>query len=258
VYRVIPGLSTPAPGFAEQLVGMKRDEDKEFKLKLPENYPDGELAGKEVMFKVKVVEVKKEQLPEINDDLAKGVAPDIKTLDSLRKRIAADLKKRAEEKARLEHEERVIDAVVSKSEVKFPLILMDMEVDRMIDQELRRWQMAAKSREEYIEKLKGASEEELRYEFEPYANQRVTKSLVLGEVVKAEKIEVGDAEIDAKIERMTENIGPKKEEQQKFLNNPQSRQQIKQMLLTQKTVQRLVEIAKGSGKEIKKGKKEAK
>jgi trigger factor len=118
--------------------------------------------------------------------------------------------------------------------------------------------MAAKSREEYIEKLKGASEEELRYEFEPYANQRVTKSLVLGEVVKAEKIEVGDAEIDAKIERMTENIGPKKEEQQKFLNNPQSRQQIKQMLLTQKTIQRLVEIAKGSRKKIKKGKKEAK
>jgi FKBP-type peptidyl-prolyl cis-trans isomerase (trigger factor) len=133
-----------------------------------------------------------------------------------------------------------------------------MEVDRMINQELQRWQMAARSREEYLERLKRTPAEELRLEFEPYAIQRVIKSLVLGEVVNAEKIEVGEAELVAEIERMTENAGQKKEEQQKFLNTPQSRQQIKQMLLTQKTIQRLVEIAKGSRKKIKKGKKEAK
>ncbi len=257
-YQVLPDSTLPAPGFAEQLLGMKRDKEKEFKLKLPEDYPDSEQAGKEVLFRVKVVEVKKERLPEINDDFAKEVAPDIATLDSLRERITINLKQRAEEKARIEHEERVIDAVVSKSEADFPQVLVDMEVDRMINQELRRWQMAARSPEEYLERLKRTPAEELRREFQPYATQRVTNSLVLGKVVKADKIEVSDAEIDAEIERMTANTGPQKEEQQKFLNSPQSRQQIKQMLLTQKTIQRLVEIAKGSRKKIKKGKKEAK
>ena len=257
-YRVLPDSAFPVPGFAEQLLGMKRDEEKDFKLKLPENYSNSELAGKEVLFKVKVIEVKKEQLPEINDDLAKGVVPGIETLDSLRERIAADLKKRTEEKARLEYEERVIDAVVKKSEVDFPQVLVDMGVDRMINQELQRWRMEAGSREEYLERLKRTPAEELRYECEPYAIQRVTRSLVLGEVIKAEKIEVSDTEIDAEIERMTENAGPKKEEQQKFLNNPQSREQVRQLLTTQKTIQRLVEIAKGSGKKIKKGIKEAK
>ncbi len=257
-YQVLPDSSFPALGFAEQLLGMKRDEEKEFKLKLPEDYPDSEQAGKEVLFRVKVVEVKKERLPELNDDFAKGVAPGVETLDSLREQIAADLKKRTEEKARLEYEERVIDAVAKESRVEYPPILVDMEVDRMINQELRRWQMAARSREEYLERLNRTPVEELRRELHPYATQRVTKSLVLGEVVKAEKIEVNDAEIDAEIERMTENAGQKKEEQQKFLNSPQPREQVRQLLTTQKTIQRLVEIARGSRKKIKKGKKEAK
>lgn len=257
-YQVLPDSTLPVPGFAEQLLGMKRDEENEFKLKLPENYPDSEQAGKEVLFRVKVVEVKEERLPKLNDDFAKEVASDVQTLDSLREQIATDLKQRAEEKARLECEERVIDAVVKKSEADFPQVLVDMEVDRMINQELQRWQMAAKSREEYLERLKRTPAEELRHKFEPHATQRVTMSLVLGKIAEAEKIEVSDPEIDAEIWWMTENAGPKKEEQQKFLNSPQSRQQIKRMLLTQKTIQRLVEIAKGSRKKIKKGKKEAK
>ena len=257
-YQVIPDSDFPAPGFAEQLLGMNRDEEKEFKLKLPENYPDSKQAGKEALFRVKVIEVKGERLPEINDDLAKGVASDVETLDSLREQISTDLKQRAEETARLGHEGRVIDAVVKKSEVVFPPILVDMEVDRMISQELQRWQMATRSREEYLERLKKTTEAELQDRFRPYATQRVTNSLVLGEVLKAEKIEVGDAEIDAEIWWMTENSGQKKEEEQKFLNTPQHRQQIEQMLLTKKTIQRLVEIAKGSRKKIKKGKKEAK
>lgn len=257
-YQVIPDSAFPVPGFAEQLLGMKRDKEKEFKLKLPENYPNNEQAGKEVLFKVKVIEVKKEKLPKINDDLAKGVAPGIETLDSLRERISTDLKQRAEEKARFEYEERVVDAVVEKSKVDFPPILVDMEVERMINQELRRWQMAARSREEYQERLNKTPVEELRYEFESDAIQRVINSLVLGEVVKAEKIEVGDAEVDAEIERMTENAGQKKEEQRKSLNSPQSREQVKKLLANQKTIQRLVEIAKGSKKKIKEGKKETK
>ena len=257
-YQVLPDSSFPAPGFAKQLLGMKRDEEKEFKLRLAKDYYDSEQAGKEVLFKVKVVEVKEERLPELNDDFAKEVAPDIETLDSLRERIATDLKQRVEEKARVEHEERVIDAVVKKSEVEFPPILVEVEVERMTSQELQRWQRAARRREEYLEKLSKTPEAELREKFRPFATQQVIRSLVLGEVVEAEKIEVSDVEIDAEIEQMTENAGEKKEEQRKFLNAPQPRRRVKQLLTTQKAVQRLVEIARGSSKKTKKAKKEAK
>lgn len=258
LYQVLPESSFPVPGFAEQLLGMKRDGEKEFKLKLPKNYPNSEQAGKEALFRVKVIEVKEERLPELNDVFAKGIAPSIETLASLRERISTDLKQRAEEKVKLDFEQRVIDAVVKKSEVEFPTILVEMEVDHMVNQELQRWQMTAKNREEYIKKLERTPQAELQEKYRPLAVDMVARSLVLGKVAEAEKIEVSNPEIDAEIERMTENAGQRKEEQQKFLNSPQAREQVKELLRTRKTAQRLAEIAKGSSKKTKTVKKEVK
>lgn len=257
-YQVIFDTDFPAPGFAKQLLGMKRGKEKEFKLRLADDYFEKEQAGKEVLFKVKITEIKENKLPELNDDFAKGLAADIETIDSLRERIAADLKLKAEEKAMTEHEERVIDAVVKLSEVKFPPILVDVEVDRMTSQELQYWQRAAKSREEYLGRLKETPEKELQDKFRPAATKRVIVSLVLDKIIETEKVEATDAEVDAKIERMTENAGEKKEAQQKLLNNLQPRERIKQMLTTEKAVRRLVEIAKGLSKKTKGSDKKAK
>ncbi|MEE8194664.1 MAG: trigger factor [Dehalococcoidales bacterium] len=257
-YRVIGGSSLPAPGFAEQLLGMKSDQEKEFKLKLPENYSDSTFAGKEVSFKVKVLEIKEERLPPLDDDFARRVGPGIETMDSLREQISADLKKRAEEKARVDFEERVVDALVDKSELEYPRVLVDMELDQMVNQYRERLGATARSPEEYMERLKGAPQEELlREKYRPVAIQRVTGSLVLDKVTEAEKIEVGDPEIDAEIERMTQNAGDRRDEQKKLLNSPETRGSIRDVLITQKTIQRLVDIAKGSGKKNK-SQKEAK
>ena len=256
LYQVLGDTTFPAPGFAQALLGMKRDEEKEFKLRLSEAYPNSEQAGKEASFKVKVIEVKKERLPELNDDFAKGLGPDIETIDKLRQRVFGDLRQGAEEKARIDFEERVVDAVVKKSGVEFPPILVDTEVDRMVNQQLGRWRMTAKSPEEYYDRLNKTPVEELRKEYRPIATQRVTTSLVLGKIAQAEKIEVSEAEIDAEIERMTENAGEKKDEQQKFLNTLQAREQVKQMLTTRKTIQRLVAIAEGSERSKTKQKEE--
>jgi trigger factor len=119
-YQVTENYPTPLPGFSEQLVGLKRDEEKEFALQIPKDYPDKELADKEARFKVRVSEVKQERLPELNDEFGKGIDPKFKTLNSLRKQVADNLKLRAEEKAKRDFEEKVIDAVVNLSEVEFP------------------------------------------------------------------------------------------------------------------------------------------
>ena len=258
LYQVLPDSSFPVPGFAKQLLRMKRGGEKKFRLKIPKNYPNSEQADKEALFRVKVIEVKEEILPELNDVFAKGIAPGIETLASLRERVSIDLKQRAKEKARIDFEERVVDAVTKKSEVKFPTILVAMEVDHMVNQELQRWQMAAKNREEYSKWLERTPEAELREKCQPLAVDRLTTSLVLGKVAEAEKIEVSNHEVNAEIERVTENTGQKKEEQQKFLNSPQAREQVNELLMARKTVQLLVKIAKGSSKKTKTAKKEAK
>ena len=255
-YQVVQNYPFPVPGFAEQLLGMGRDEGKEFRLQLPPDYPKGELAGKEAWFKVRVVEIKQERLPELNDGFAKEVDPDIETLGSLRERIYGNLRLRADEKARLDFEERVVDAVADVTRVEFPPVLVETEIDRLLSQRLQRWQAAGGGLEEYFRSI-NKTEEELRKELRPLATKRTICSLVLGEVAKAEKIEVSDSEIDAEIKDMTKDTDEaKKDELKGLLNTPQSRDSIKQTLMTRKTVQRLVEIAKGSNISIETIRKE--
>jgi len=256
-YQVLHNSSFPAPGFVEQLSGMRRGEDKEFKLQLPLDYPRAELAGKEASFKVGVTEIKQEKLPELNDEFAMEVAPDCKGLDSLREQVSADLRLRAEEKAKTDFEEQAIEAVVDITELEFPPILVEKEIDRLLNQWSQRWQMGSKGLEEYLRGV-NKTEEELREELRPLATKRVTQSLVLGKIVEEEKIEVGDAEIDAEIENMIKGAADNKGELQKFLDTLAGRESIKQLLITRKTIQQLVEIAKGSNMNIEAIQKEEK
>lgn len=245
-YQVLRDSSLPMLGFAEQLAGMKKNDEKEFKLQFASDDPRGELAGKEASFKVRINEIKKEVLPELNDEFAREINPDFTTVVALRERAASDLKLRAEEKARLDFEEQVIEAAVSLAEVEFPPVLVEAEINYLLNQRFRN------SSEELEAYLKSVNKkvEELREELRPGATKRVTQSLVLGRISEDEKIEVSDSEIDTEIENMTKNVTEKKEELVKALNNPQTRESIKPTLITRKTIERLVEIAKGS-KEIK-------
>ena len=244
-YPVIRESSSPAPGFAEQLIGLNKNEEKEFKLTFPSDYSKSELADKEASFKVVVTEIKQENLPEVTDAFAEEVDPDLKTVDSLRERISTDLNSRAEEKAKRDFEEKVIEAVVDVSEVEFPPILVEVEIDRTLNRQSQLLQQTGQGLEQYLQSI-GKTEEELHEDLRPAAEKRVAQSLVLGKITEEEKIEVSGDEIDAEIEEMTKNNTENKDELVKVLNMPQARESIEQTLITRKTIQRLVEIAQGS------------
>jgi len=247
-YQVLRDLPLPVPGFAEQLVGMERGGAKEFKLHLPPDYPRSELAGKEPLFKVRVSEIKQMKLPELNDEFARQISSDFKTLDSLREQVSANLRLKAEETARIDFEERVIEAVVDLSQIEFPPVLVEMEIDRLLNQQAQRWQMGGRDLEQYLKSINKTGEE-LREELRPLATKRVTSSLVLGKIAEEEKIEVGAPEIDAEIESMAKNATENKDELHQFLNTPPARESIRQILITRKTIQKLVEIAKAAAEE---------
>jgi len=249
-YQVMSGSPAPAPGFAEQLKGMGQNEEKEFKLKFPSDYSRNEFADKEASFKVKVTEIKQENLPKVTNSFAEQVDPEIKTLKSLRQRISEDLTRSREERNQRDFEQRVIEAVVDLSEVAFPPILVDNEIHRLIEDQSRRFQLQGGNMDEYLRTI-NKSEEELHEELHPVAEKRVAQSLVLGKITEEEKIEVTDSDIDDEIEAMIISTVENKEQLKKALNTPQTRQSIEQTLLVRKTVQRLGEIARGS-KETKK------
>ncbi len=253
-YQLRRDSSAPAPGFADKLLGLKKDETKEFNLGYPLDYPRAELAGKEARFKVKIGEIKQEKLPDLNDELARQVDPKFQTLASLREQVVADLQRNAERKARLDFEDRVIEAATDTARIEFPPILVEAEIDQLISQRLRSWQMDWGALEDYLSRI-NKSEEELREELRPLATKRVRRSLVLGKIAAAEEIKVTDAEIDAEIENMLKEDIKDRDKLKKQLNTPQARESIGQILFTRKTIQRLVTIAEGKAdskvKEVK-------
>ena len=136
-YQVTKGTISPAPGFAEQLVGMKKEEEKEFKLQYPADYPQKEVQGNEANFKVKIIEIKQEKLPEVTDEFAKQVATDISSVDAMRQKISDDLKKRVEDRCKRDFEDKVIEAATAMSQVEYPPVLVDIEVERSLERSLR-------------------------------------------------------------------------------------------------------------------------
>jgi trigger factor len=243
VYEVIREARLPLPGFAEKLEGMSKGEEKSFVLSYPPDYEMKELAGKEHAFKVTVTEIKEKRLPEVDDEFARNLGKE--GLASLREQIASNLKARAEERARLELEQKAVDAAVGLSEVEYPPVLAEREIDRLLSDEARQFTEGITGLENYLKTLNKTMDNH-REELRPMANRRVVRSLVLGEIAEAEKIEVDDSEIDAEIEKMVKDADKQAEEVRKLFSLPQARDSIKQFLVGQKTVGRLVQIATGS------------
>ena len=241
-YQVIRALPFPAPGFSEQLSGMKVDEEKEFSLQFPLDYPSNELAWKEPLFKVRVTEIKQERLPELDDEFARQVNPDWEGMESLREQVSAELRLKAEERVKVDFEERVIEAAIDLAQVEFPPILIEDEITRLLDAQSKRRETGSQGLEEYLASI-NKTEEEVREELRPIAVRRVTRLLVLEKIVQEEKIEVNDSEVDSEIESLTKGAGESKDELEKLLSTPDSHDLIRQRLIVRKTIQRLVEIA---------------
>ncbi len=253
-YQVLKEAISPAPGFTAQIVGMKKEEEKEFSLTFPADYLNKEVAGKEAHFKVKLHEIKEEKLPELNDDFPALVSDEFKTFTALREEVAKNLKERAEEHARMDFEEKVINAAIDKAKIEFPPVLVDMEINRILNEQDRQLQMSGQGMDGYLRSI-NKTPEQLQEELRPVAMKNVTASLLLGKVAEEEKVEVSETGIDNRLESMVLGVDEeKKAEMRQMFDNPQTRASLKQSLMARKTIERLADIAKN----IQESKKEAK
>ncbi len=253
-YQVISETITPAPGFADKIIGMNKDEEREFDLTFPEDYPNKEVAGKTGKFKVKLHEIKEEKMPELNDEFASTVSTDIKTVAALREEAAKNLQQRADDQARMEFEEKVITAAMEKAKIEYPPVLVDMEINRIINEQARQLQMSGKGMDEYLHSI-NRTPEQLQEELRPVAVKNVMASLLLGKVAEEDKIEVTESDIDTRLDNMVMGVDEtKKAEMRKLFDNPQTRQSIKQSLMARKTIEHLAGIAKAEKEAKEEGK----
>jgi trigger factor len=254
--QVDKDMTIPAPGFADEIVGLKKDGEKEFKIKYPEDYPGESAAGKEGLFKVKLHEIKEEKLPELNDEFAGQVSTEFKTLADLREEVIKSLRLRGEERARMDFEEKVINSVVEQAKLEYPPVLVNMEIERLINEQSRQLQATGQGMDQYLQSINKTAEQ-LQEELRPVATRNVNASLVLSKISTEEKIEVSETDIENGINNMTRGAADERqEEMRKLLDTPQNRESIKQSLKTRKTIERLTDIAKNTGESPEKPKEE--
>ena len=234
------GSNTFIPGFEDQIIGMKIDEEKDIQVKFPEEYFSKELAGKDATFKVKLNEIKKKELPELDDEFAKDVS-EFDTLDELKKSIKEKQEKQNEERAKYETEDAVIKAVCDNMKVEIPSGMINMEIDNMLKELEQRLSYQGLNLEQYLQFM-GKTEEDLRKEYEPQAIEGIKSRLALEAVIKAEKIEPDEAEITEKMKEMAKNYG--KENDEEFLKNENVANYIKEGLKSEKALEFLVKNAK--------------
>jgi len=247
LYEVDKDSRSPVPGFASHLQGTEKNKEVTFSLTIPDDYPIKEMRGKESTFKVAVTETKEKQLPELDDKLAQSAGYD--NLEDMRKKVTADLRTQAEDKNRLESKQKALDALVKISEVKYPPILEDEEITGLLRDEARRW--GFRELTDYLKRA-NKTEEELKQELRPIAQKRLIEGLVLVKLAEEEKIEINSSEVDNKVGEIV-NDAEDKEKARQFLSLPQVKQSIEQSLRTQKTMDRLLQIASNNAENMKKG-----
>ena len=238
-YDLEIGSNTFIPGFEDQVIGMKVDEEKDVKVKFPDEYFSKDLAGKDAVFKVKVHEIKKKELPKLDDEFAKDVS-EFDTLEELKKDIKEKQEKANADKAKYETEDAVIKAVCAEMKVDIPDGMVESEVENMLKDIETRLSYQGLKLEQYL-KMMGKTEEEMKKEYEPQAIDAIKSRLALEAVVKAEKIKVEEKEIDEKIEEMAKNYGKTADE---LKQNENVKNYIKQGIESEKAVDFLVKNAK--------------
>lgn len=243
------------PGFSAAVVGMKVEDEHSFALPLPDDFPQENMRGQQATFDVKLVQVHKRTLPDIDDDLAR-VAGNYDTLNELEKDLKEKLRAAAQKEADEAYARDVLEAIVEQASAEYPPVMLEDEIDELVkqlEQTVKRDSHLAL--EDWL-KLQSKGIEDLRAELTPQAEKRVKRALVMGEVVRKEGLVLEEAELDTQIEEISTPWGARAGDVRSSLSTDKGRRALSSRLLGNKAVQRLVEIAKGEAPEPDSGSNE--
>ena len=233
------GSNTFIPGFEDQIIGMKIDEEKDVKVKFPEDYFSKDLAGKDAIFAVKLHEIRKKELPKMDDEFAKDVS-EFDTLEELKNSIKEKLDVENETKAKNETEEEAIKTVCENAKIDIPNGMIETEIDNMIKDMETRLSYQGINLAQYLQ-IMGRKEEDMRKDFKEQAEKNIRVSLVLEAIAKEEKIEVTPDELNEKIKEMAEQY---KMGEDKLNENEQLKEYIVDSLKREKAIELIVKEAK--------------
>lgn len=206
-YPLELGSNSFIPGFEEQLVGTKKEQELDVNVTFPEDYGVATLAGSPVVFKVKVHEVKKRQLPELTDEFVKDLSKEgVETVDQLKDFVMNDLTDRKEKEADQAFEEELLSKVVDPSEVEIPDVMIEDETKHMFDDFKNRLEQQNYTLDLYMQ-LTGQSEEFLKEQLSKDAEKKIKLRLVLEAIANDLNVEATDEQLDQEYDLISKNYG---------------------------------------------------
>lgn len=216
-YPLELGSNTFIPGFEDQLVGMKKGEEKDINVTFPDDYPSENLKGKPVVFKVKVNEVKTKQLPELNEEFFLDLGlEEVKTEKDFIEHIKKDLEHEKKHYVEDKYIDELLTALDNSSEIEsIPDEFINNEADRMYDQVSQNISMQGITMEQYL-KLLNKTESEVKDTFKEEATKRVKSRMLLEEIVNVEDIKATEEEVTERVQNLAEMYKMTKEEITKY------------------------------------------
>ena len=239
-YPLIIGSNTFIPGFEPELIGLKAGDEKTFDVTFPKDYGSTELQNKKVTFTVTATLIKGVKLPELTDEFAAAAGP-FKTVAELKADIKKQLQSEKDAQVQRTFESDLLEAVAKISTADIPKVLVDEEIDRMEEEEKRNLVYRGQTWQEHLES-EAKTAEKHHEDLRESAEARVKTGLVLGEVAEAEKINVDEKELDARIKDLKKQYTDK--QMQSELDKPENRRELRSRLLTEKTIERLASLVK--------------
>jgi trigger factor len=236
------GSNSFIPGFEDQLVGLAIGKEKEVKVTFPEEYHAEALKGQAAVFKVKLHEIKRKNLPELDDEFAKDVS-EFDTLEEYKQDLQTRLQETKEKDLEITKETAVVEKAASNAEVEIPGAMIESELDVMVKEFERRLRTQGMTLEIYFQ-FSGQNESMLKEQMREDAEKRVRNNLVLEAIAAAENISASDEEVDAELEKLANSYQRTVEELRDIFASNGSLEGMKSDLSVRKTVDFLLENSK--------------
>ena len=253
-FMVDPSSTLPLPGFAAELEGLEVDAPTDFTLDVPGDFADNEIAGKQAEFTVTITDVKQRLLPELDDEFAQSVRDECETLDDLKERLREDIQNAAVRQNDHEYREYAIEELVVNADMEIAPLLIQHEIEHMEERREEMMKRLGISEDDY-NRFTGRTAEEIRDEMHEEAVEKLNRSHAISAFIEQEALEISDDELNDRLKQLAregdESTGRKLTN--KELRSERVKSSVRESLLIEKALDRLVLIAKGQADDESEG-----
>ncbi len=238
-FTVLVGSNNFYPEVESGIVGLRKDDTKDIEIDFNQDFGDRRLAGKTVTFRIQVEDIKKKEPPELNDDFARSLGNDFKSLADLRERVKKDITLQGERRIDREIKDRLLKKITVEVDFELPQVMVEREIERSIAT-IKQNLIRSGTRFESA----GISEEKMRQDLRTAAEENVKEELVLGKIADMEDIRLEDSDIRDGFQELAAQTGNDPAALQQYYEKHNLVDSFGNQLLVEKILNHLVQGAK--------------